>query len=70
MMNILVTSNLALKGKKAYASYTAARTRLSNSIKELQVDEEKQSVFDKLKKSTEKVNNTIFGKLKYMNKDK
>ena len=71
-MNVLITSILATKGKKGYANYTKARNRLLNYITELNIDEEKQTVFEKLKKSiaNKKKNNTLFSKLKYLNKDK
>ena len=71
-MNVLITSILATKGKKGYANYTKVRNRLLNDITELNIDEEKQTVFEKLKKSiaNKKKNNTLFSKLKYLSKDK
>lgn len=70
-MNILITSKLATKGKKGYANYTVIRNKLLEQIRELSIDEEKLTVFEKIKKCmVNKIDNTIFSKLKYLNKDK
>lgn len=70
-MNVLITSALATKGKKGYANYTKARNKLFNNIAELSIDKDKQTVFQKIKKSvvSKEESNTIFSKLKYLNKD-
>jgi len=67
LTNTILASISASKGKKGLNAYLKIRRRLLERIEELRVDESKLTVFQRIKRN-EKKSNTLFDKLKTMDK--